>query len=382
MSIEEGSEPSGDENYNEKDENKISFVNHYTNNPSHQSWRNSLHHPGSSRAQYEDDQLISIVDNAPRPRFKSFSSLEDKDMIIPPPPAYESQPEDSNSDEYNDNLPKEEVTSFMSPEYEAEKARSLTRPRSAMLRQPPYGSREGLENSKPPLHSSKGRNEGYQNHRSTDDLRTVPRNSRDRLDHQNYKDPMRDGFVGYGTLPTSLSQPRNPNFRNAYRRPRQTTPDSESSERSSSSNDYRDTRNLLRGKSPSSSQYPRAGYGEEPVGRRRNRPPNLLIGDRNNRRDPHYSHSTSSGTPTSPVSPAPSYHSSYDPYDASNIQYRTLPNRGAPRLPSYNTSQKAQGPQFKHTMPPRRQPMMYLENGFPEPDPNDDVHISAYQSFV
>lgn len=382
MSIDEGSEPSGDENYNEKDENKISFVNHYTNNPSHQSWRNSLHHPGSSRAQHDDDQLISIVDNAPRPRFKSFSSLEDKDMIIPPPPPYESQPED-NSDEYNDNLPSEAVTSFMSPEYEAEKARSLPRPRSAMLRQPPYNSREELE-SKPPLHGSKGRIEGYRNHRSTDDLRAaVPRSSRDRLDRQNYKDPVRDGFVGYGTLPTSLSQPKGSNYRNAYRRPRQTTPDSESSERSSSSNDYRDTRNLLRGKTPITSKYPRSGYGhEEPVGRRRNRPPNLLIGDRSNRRDPNYSNSTSSGTPTSPVSPAPSYHSSYDPYDVSDIQYRTLPSRSAPRLPSYNSSQEAQGAQYQRAIPPRKQPMMYLENGFPEPDPNDDVHISAYQSFV
>ncbi|KAK3726626.1 hypothetical protein QZH41_012276 [Actinostola sp. cb2023] len=173
---------SGDENYLDKDSNKPSFVNHYANNPNHQSWRTTFDNQDDDQAKYDDypKQIVDLPEEFQRPRFKSFSSLEDKEFPDPPPPAYESHAEDEYCFK---QLPPESVTSFMSPEYEAaKKSMSLGRPRSALMRHSPYDSQDEVDGKRRPVYGSQNQIDQHPPRRSREDLRPSRRRSRDHFD--------------------------------------------------------------------------------------------------------------------------------------------------------------------------------------------------------
>lgn len=110
----------------------VSFVNHYTNNPNHMQWRNSLGRPRPT----SDRNLIEHTteesdapDEVPISRpLKSFSVTSLPRDHRDGPPAYDGRRYLAKSADQLDRidrsqLPPEAVTSFMSPEYEHKQKR-------------------------------------------------------------------------------------------------------------------------------------------------------------------------------------------------------------------------------------------------------------------
>lgn len=359
---------SGGEHY--KDPNKLSFVGHYTHDPKHQSWRTTLDNQDDAvKAKYDEymNEAVPLPDDFQKPRFKSFSSLEGKDFPVPPPPAYESHPEDDGR--YYDELPGESVTSFMSPEYEARKTRSLGRPKSAMTRHIPYDSDEELDGRQRRGYGSQNQLDEYPTRRSGEELRQPHRGSREHFEPSHHRKPRMDGY-SYATMPHPRSYPKPSEiYQNVSHSPSGHEGDVSSEVSSSSNGDHRTPGRYPRGPKP---RYPpKPDYIPKDSPRRRNRPPSLVLPP-----SKYQDHSTSSDSPTSPISPAPSYHSN-DEYDP---RYRTLPPRIPP--PVEYADERCPEPVYQNTLP-RREPMIVMRRGRShEQIDSNEVQISPYQSFV
>lgn len=361
---------SGGENYLDKDPNKLKFVDHYAHDPKHESWRTTFdNQDDAAKAKYDEytSQVVALPDDFEKPRFKSFSSLEN--FPVPPPPAYESHPEDDVDHCYAE-LPTEAVTSFMSPEYEAKKTRSLGRPKSAMTRHAPSDSDEELDRQPRRGYGSQSQLDQFSPRKIRDDLRQPHRGSREHFDPSYHRKPRTDGF-SYATMPHPRHLKQNEIYQNISQSPSGHEADVSSEMSSSSNGDQRTPgRYPLRGVKPP--RYPKPEYLKDPT-RRRNRPPNLIMPSTK-----YPDHSTSSDSPTSPISPAPSYHSNEE-YDAS--RYRTLPSRIPPPLEYADGGEPE--PVYQNTLPRRIEPTVIIRHGrSQEHIEENEVHISPYQSFV
>lgn len=302
--------------------------------------------------------------------FLPFSSLEGKDFPVPPPPAYESHPEDDVDHCYAE-LPTEAVTSFMSPEYEAKKTRSLGRPRSAM-RHAPSDSDDELDRQPRRGYGSQSQIDQYSPRKIRDDLRQPYRGSREHFDPAYHRKPRIDGY-SYSTMPHPRHLKQNQIYQNIPRSPPGHEADVSSEMSSSSNGDHRTPgRYPLRGTKPL--RYPKPEQPAKDPGRRRNRPSNLNMPPTK-----YPDHSTSSDSPTSPISPAPSYHS-HEEYNVSRS--RTSLSRIPPPL-EYADAREPE-PVYQNTLPRRIEPRVIVRHGRSNEhiDADNEVHISPYQSFV
>lgn len=358
------------ENYPDKDPNKLSFVDHYAHDPKHKSWRTTFEsQEDSAKAKYDEytSEVVALPDDFQKPRFKSFSSLEGKDFPVLPPPAYESHPEDE--DHCYAELPAEAVTSFMSPEYEARKTRSLARPQSAMMRHTPYDSDEEVDGRRRHGYGSQSQLDHYSPRRSRDELRQPHRGSREYFEPSYHRKPRTDGF-SYATMPHPRNKKQNEIYQNMSHSPSGHEADVSSEVSSSSNGDQRTPgRYPPRGTKPP--RYPKPEYLKDPS-RRRSRPSNLAMPP-----NKYPDHSTSSDSPTSPVSPAPSYHSN-DDYES---KYRTLPTRIPPPVEYADAGEPE--PVYQNTLPRREPAPLVVRRGRSRERINEnEIHISPYQSFV
>ena len=324
-----------------KRKSDLAFVGHYANDS---SWRNSLGRPrpsGSRSLMEHTTEESDIIEDVPKARtFKSFSSssLNEEDEM---PPLYNgsgrlaARSADQLNRIHRAQLPPEAVTSFMSSDYEA-RSRTLPSRDRSQQQAPPRSSREELRERRSPH------------------ARGFP--------HTGVSQEVQD---------RNRSEPRNSSFRKALftGNPRESSDGSSrhSDLESSSSNEHRDTKNLV---APNRG-YGRVQYDEEPGRKRARRPPRLKPVERN-RNYPSSTPSPSSPVPTSPVSPmspAPSYHT-HDP----------LPGRFSP-APSYHTQPSYQSQPSRSVARDdhvaEAPQVMYL-------DGNDETkpRISSYSSFV
>lgn len=336
----------------------INFIGHYSNNPNHQQWKNSL---GRTRPANGRNLIEHTTEESDTPEevpisraLKSFSAMSLPRDKRDGPPAYDNRRFMAKSADQLDRiersqLPPEAVTSFMSPDYEQKQKR------------PAYRDRK----------------EPYSRSRATRPAGSL-RRSRDQMDYNDDsstppRSPTRPN-TGIGYLPKTEIQnrnrrdPRSNSFRRALDfdpNPRDSDGSSKYSDRaSSSSNDHRDTRT-----NANSMGRPRIQYDEEP-GRRRRQPqqlPSLQMKSAN--KPPRY-HTPPS--PLSPVSPAPSYHI-VDPVFGGRIS----------PVPSYHGSSRDGNSDHSDggRIPP---PVLYMDRtghnneNFESSEP----HISTYSSFV
>lgn len=336
----------------------INFIGHYSNNPNHQQWKNSL---GRTRPANGRNLIEHTTEESDTPEevpisraLKSFSAMSLPRDKRDGPPAYDNRRFMAKSADQLDRiersqLPPEAVTSFMSPDYEQKQKR------------PAYRDRK----------------EPYSRSRATRPAGSL-RRSRDQMDYNDDsstppRSPTRPN-TGMGYLPKTEIQnrnrgePRSNSFRRALDfdpNPRDSDGSSKYSDRaSSSSNDHRDTRT-----NANSMGRPRIQYDEEP-GRRRRQPqqlPSLQMKSAN--KPPRY-HTPPS--PLSPVSPAPSYHT-VDPVFGGRIS----------PVPSYHGSSRDGNSDHSDggRIPP---PVLYMDrtgHNNENFDPSEP-HISTYSSFV
>nr|XP_058964313.1 protein sidekick-2-like isoform X2 [Pocillopora verrucosa] len=336
----------------------INFIGHYSNNPNHQQWKNSL---GRTRPANGRNLIEHTTEESDTPEevpisraLKSFSAMSLPRDKRDGPPAYDNRRFMAKSADQLDRiersqLPPEAVTSFMSPDYEQKQKR------------PAYRDRK----------------EPYSRSRATRPAGSL-RRSRDQMDYNDDsstppRSPTRPN-TGIGYLPKTEIQnrnrrdPRSNSFRRALDfdpNPRDSDGSSKYSDRaSSSSNDHRDTRT-----NANSMGRPRIQYDEEP-GRRRRQPqqlPSLQMKSAN--KPPRY-HTPPS--PLSPVSPAPSYHT-VDPVFGGRIS----------PVPSYHGSSRDGNSDHSDggRIPP---PVLYMDRTGHNNENFDssEPHISTYSSFV